>query len=67
MIDEDLNVILIECNRSPDLSFSTAITTQLSERYFRDLAHLFVTKDISKVQKGKVDQCGDLKRLIFVN
>jgi len=32
MIDEDLNVNLIECNRSPDLSFSTAVTTHLSEK-----------------------------------
>jgi len=41
MVDEDLRVWLIECNRSPDLTASTSITKDLTEKMFKDMAKLF--------------------------
>lgn len=41
MVDIDMRVWLIECNRSPDLTASTSITKDLTERMFVDLAKMF--------------------------
>jgi len=40
MLDTDLNLWLIECNRSPDLSYTTKTTTKLVDRYFKDFVGL---------------------------
>mmetsp|Transcript_66581 Transcript_66581/g.56561 ORF Transcript_66581/g.56561 Transcript_66581/m.56561 type:complete len:80 (+) Transcript_66581:485-724(+) len=41
MIDHDLRVWLIECNRSPDLMPTTSITKELTEELFKDIAKMF--------------------------
>jgi len=41
MIDTELNVYLIECNRGPDLSASTSITEKYTAMMFKDLATMF--------------------------
>jgi len=41
MIDSDLNVWLIECNRSPDLNPTTNVTDKLVKSMFKDLANMF--------------------------
>jgi len=41
MVDQDMRVWLIECNKCPDLTPSTSITKSLTERMFVDLAKMF--------------------------
>lgn len=41
MIDHDLRVWLIECNRSPDLMPTTSVTKDLTEELFKDIAKMF--------------------------
>jgi len=40
MIDDELRVWLLECNRSPDLMPTTSITRHLTNKMFTDLASL---------------------------
>eukprot|EP00341_Mesodinium_pulex_P005570 CAMPEP_0116913590 /NCGR_PEP_ID=MMETSP0467-20121206/16793_1 /TAXON_ID=283647 /ORGANISM="Mesodinium pulex, Strain SPMC105" /LENGTH=77 /DNA_ID=CAMNT_0004589831 /DNA_START=2791 /DNA_END=3024 /DNA_ORIENTATION=+ len=41
MVDADLRVWLIECNRSPDLLPTTSVTKSLTADMFTDLAMIF--------------------------
>jgi len=45
MVDYDLRVWLIECNRSPDLMPTTSITKHLTEELFSDIAKMFCDYD----------------------
>lgn len=55
MIDDDLNVWLIEINRSPDLSHSTHVTKKFVHNYFKDLAGLFNENGWQNVHKINVE------------
>lgn len=41
MVDTNLNVYLIECNREPDLTPSTSVTKQYTQNMFDDLTTMF--------------------------
>jgi len=63
MIDTDLNVWLIEINRSPDLSHSTHVTKKFVHNYFKDLAGLFNECGWQNVHKINVESFGSLKKI----
>ena len=45
MIDHNLNVWLLECNKSPDLNPTTSVTQELTDSFFSDLAKIFCDND----------------------
>lgn len=49
MVDENLKVWMIECNRGPDLSASTSITEKQTGMMQKDLATMFCDYDYKDV------------------
>jgi len=64
MIDADMNVWLLEINRSPDLTHSTHVTKKFVNNYFKDLVGLFNESGWQNVHKINQDSYGCLKKLI---
>jgi len=65
MVDHDLRVWLIECNRSPDLMPTTSITKQLTEELFSDIAKMFCDYDYKDVNfNDELKDIGNLRKTI---
>ncbi|CAD7958647.1 unnamed protein product [Amoebophrya sp. A120] len=58
MVDENFNVWLIECNSSPDLSYSTSTTKQLVKEVLSDLVGLIL--DAEKFPRDASKKGGNL-------